>query len=100
MQFQVCFLSQTIHKDENIANVEEQLILVANLTEVPLLDDNVQQMKNNKSSLMLGFVSINQEVQACCYFQLHILVFKPCNFSDTGQIGAIRIPLQKIFARG
>ena len=33
-QFQVCFLSQTIHKNENIANVEEQLTLIANLTEV------------------------------------------------------------------
>ena len=33
-QFQVCFLSQTIHKNENIANVEEQLTLVANVTEV------------------------------------------------------------------
>ena len=33
-QFQVCFLSQTVHKNENIANVEEQLTLVANLTEV------------------------------------------------------------------
>ena len=34
VQFQVCFLSQTIHKYENIANVEEQLILVTNFTEV------------------------------------------------------------------
>ena len=33
-QFQVCFLSQTIHENENIADVEEQLTLVANLTEV------------------------------------------------------------------
>ena len=34
MQFQVCVLSQTIDKNENIANVEQQLTLVANLTEV------------------------------------------------------------------
>ena len=33
-QFQVCFLSQTIHENENIADLEEQLTLVANLTEV------------------------------------------------------------------
>ena len=33
-RFQVCFLSHTIHENENIADVEEQLTLVANLKEV------------------------------------------------------------------